>query len=59
MMRRKTFYITEEQNRELKRLAAVAGVSRNEPIRRALGQYLKKTSFPKGKPGHEDRRLHP
>jgi hypothetical protein len=50
MMRRKTLYITGEQNRGLKGLAAVAGVSRNELIRRALDQYLRKTSLLKGKP---------
>jgi predicted transcriptional regulator len=53
-VRRKTLYITDEQNRRLKELAAEADLSRNVLIRRALVQYLKKASVLKGKP--EDRR---
>jgi hypothetical protein len=54
-MRRKTVYITDEQNRDLKAFAAEAGVSRNELIRRALGPSLKKASLPKRKPDGKDR----
>jgi hypothetical protein len=53
-MWRKTLYITEGQNRQLKELAAKAGVSRNEVIRRALDRYLKE-SAPKGHADRKDR----
>jgi len=58
-MYRKTLYLTEDQNRRLKQLAAEAGVSRNELIRRALNRHLEKTLLPnddadrKGRPAEE------
>jgi metal-responsive CopG/Arc/MetJ family transcriptional regulator len=55
-MWRKTIYITEEQNRRLKELAAEGRASRNELIRRALDRYLEKRSAPDDHAGHKDRR---